>query len=105
MSFLKDKGTAMSWLDRDKCRSLASMFFRRGKSLEYVRPGNMFRCMHDGDLEETAEIISVGTDAYGIPHVKFNVTFSRPNRFAYEEGNRMLALRSFADRYRERVTA
>jgi hypothetical protein len=100
-----DKGNPMGWLSRRKSSSLASMFFRRGQAFEYVRPGNMFRCVHDDDLEETAEILSVGTDAYGIPHVKFNVTFSRPNRFAYEEGNRMLALRSFAERYRERVTA
>jgi len=48
---------------------------------------------------------SVAPDPYGIPHVKFNLTFSRTNRFSSEEGPRMLALRTFADRYREKVPA
>jgi hypothetical protein len=98
------KVVAVGWLDRESDRSLASMFFRRGKALEYVRPGNMFSRLHDNNLLEIAEITSVGTDAYGIPHVRFNVTFSRPDRYACEEGSRMLALRSFAERYRERVS-
>jgi hypothetical protein len=98
------KGVAMGWLGRDSVKSLTSMFFKRDKALEYVRAGNMFRRVHDDNLLETAEITSVGTDAYGIPHGRFNVTFSRPNRFAYDEGSRMLALRSFAERYRERVS-
>ena len=100
------KGSSdVSWLNREFGKSLASMFFKRDSGLEYVRPGSMFRRIHEDELVETAEVESVGTDAYGIPHVKFKVTFSRPNRYAYEEGSRMLALRSFADRYRERVPA
>ena len=95
----------MGWLDRENGKSLASMFFRRSKATEYVRPGCLFRRIHDDELVETAEVQSVAADAYGIPHVKFKVTFSRPNRFTYDEGSRMLALRSFADRYRERVPA
>lgn len=95
----------MGWLDRDVGKSLTSMLFRRARAQDAVRPGCMFRRVHEDDLVETAEVESVGTDAYGIPHVKFKVTFSRPNRYAYEEGSRMLALRSFADRYRERVPA
>jgi hypothetical protein len=80
------------------------MFFRRGKALEYVRPGNIFRRVHDNTLHETAENTTVATDACGIPHVRFNVTFSPPDRFAYNEGSRMLALQSFAELYRERVS-
>ena len=98
------KGVAMGWLSRDSAKSLTSMLFKRDKPLDYVCAGNMFRRVHDDNLLETAEITSVATDAYGIPHVKFNVTFSRPNRFVYNEGSRMLALRSFAERYRERVS-
>ena len=95
----------MGWLDRENGKSLASMFFRRGKAFENVLPGCLFRRIHDNELVETAEVESVAADAYGIPHVKFKVTFSRPNRFSYDEGSRMLALKSFADRYRERVSA
>ena len=95
----------MGWLDRENGKSLAGMFFRRGKAFENVLPGCLFRRIHDNELVETSEVESVAADAYGIPHVKFKVTFSRPNRFSYDEGSRMLALKSFADRYRERVSA
>ena len=99
----RNGGAGMGWQSEDKGRRLASMFFKRGRALEYVRPGSMFKRVHDDELVETAKVESVATDSYGIPHVKFKVSFSRPNRFSYDEGSRMLALRSFADRYKERV--
>ena len=99
------QGTEMGWFNRTNGQSLASMFFQRGKNIEYVRPGSRFRRVHPDDLIETAEVESVGTDPYGIPHVKFKVSFCRPNRFSYDEGVRMLSLRTFADRYQERVIA
>jgi hypothetical protein len=98
-------GKAMGWIGQDAGRALSSMFFRRGGQMEYVRPGSTFQRVHEDDLIETAEVESVGTDAYGIPHVKFKVSFRRPNRSTFEEGTRMLALRTFADRYRDRVHA
>ena len=101
----RNGGAGMGWQSEDTGRRLASMFFKRGRALEYVRPGSMFQRVHDDELVETAKVESVATDAYGIPHVKFKVSFSRPNRFTYDEGSRILALRSFADRYKERVLA
>jgi hypothetical protein len=95
----------MGWLNGKGGKSLASMFFRRSNNLEEVQPGRTFRRVHEDDLVETAEVESVAADPYGIPHVKFKVIFSRPNRFTYEEGTRMLALETFADRYREQVLA
>ena len=95
----------MSWLTGKGVRTLASVFFRRSNAVEEVQPGRTFRRVHDDDLVETAEVESVAADPYGIPHVKFKVVFSRPNRFTYEEGTRMLALETFADRYREQVPA
>jgi len=53
----------------------------------------------------TAQVLSVGTDSYGIPHVRFQVSFRRPNQSRFDGGGRMLALKSFADQYRERVSA
>ena len=93
----------MGWQSEDKGRTLASMFFKRGRELEYVRPGSMFKRVHDDEIVETAKVESVATNADGIPHVKFKVSFSRPNRVTYDEGSCMLALRSFADLYKERV--
>ena len=95
----------MSWLSQDAGRVLSSMFFRRGDHTDAVQPGSTFQRIHADDLIETAQVESVGTDAYGIPHVKFKVSFRRPNRNTFDEGSRMLALKTFADRYRQRVNA
>lgn len=85
-------------------RPLTSMFFKRGKILEYVRAGSTFRKVHDDTMVETATILSVAVDPFGIPHVKFQATFRRPNRKFFDGGARMLALKSFAKHYIERVT-
>ncbi len=100
-----EKQEVMGWLRNDTGRSLISFFFKRGKKLEYVRPGSTFQKIHADKMIETARVLSVGTDAYGIPHVRFQVSFSRPNRNQFDGGARMLALKSFADQYRERVPA
>ena len=93
----------MGWFDRKQGQTLPGRLFGRGKSMEYVQPGTTFRCVHKDELVETAEVQSIAADFYGIPHVKFKLIFSRSNRFSYEQGTRMLALRTFADRYREQV--
>ena len=77
------------------------MFFKRGTSLEYITAGSTFR-RTDAHVVETAEVLSVSTDSYGIPHVRYNVSFQRPARPAMNEGQRVLALKSFAERYTER---
>lgn len=100
-----EKQEVMSWLKKDTGRSLSSFFFKRGSKLEYVRPGSTFQRVHRDSLVETAQVLSVGTDSYGIPHVRFQVSFCRPNRNRFDGGARMLALRSFVDQYRERVSA
>ena len=84
-------------------RPLNSMFFKRGKKFEYVRPGSTFRTVHRDKMVETATVLSVAVDSFGIPHVQFQVTFRRPNRNIFDGGARMLALKSFAQHYKERV--
>lgn len=95
----------MNWLKNDNGRSLSSFFFKRGSKLEYVRAGSTFQRVHRDRMVETAQVLSVGTDSYGIPHVRFQVSFRRPNQSCFDGGGRMLALKSFADQYRERVSA
>ena len=95
----------MGWFNQETGQSLRNIFFGRGNGLEGVQPGTMFQRVHADDMIETAKVLSIAKDPYGIPHVKFLVSFRRPNRSTFEEGNRMLALRSFADRYKEEVTA
>ena len=85
-------------------RAFAGLFGRRG-NLDSIKPGSTYRRVHDDQLEETAKVLAVGKDAYGIPHVRFQVSFRRPNRNFFDGGARMLALESFADRYDEEVVS
>ncbi len=84
---------------------LPSIFFKRGEQLEYVKTGSTFRCVHADRTVEEAEVISVYTDSFGIPHVRYSVSFQRPYRERFQEGPRILALRSFFDHFSERVHA
>ena len=71
-------------------RPLNSMFFKRGRKYEYVRAGSTFRRVHRDKMVETATVISVAVDSFGIPHVQFEVSFRRPNRNFFDGGARML---------------
>ncbi len=95
----------MGWFNRKEGQTLSAMLFGRDRRMDDVQPGKTFRCVHKDELVETAEVESVDADFYGIPHVKFKLIFSRSNRFSYEQGTRMLALRTFTDRYKEVVPA
>ena len=99
------KQKVMSWLKNVTGNSFGSFFSKQGSNLENVRPGSTFQRVHRDRMVETAQVLSVGTDSYGIPHVRFEVSFRRPNQSRFDGGGRMLALRSFADQYGERVSA
>ena len=93
----------MGWFSRKEGQTLSRRLFGGEKRMDDVQPGTTFRRVHEDELVETAEVQSVAADRYGIPHVKFKLIFSRSNRITYEQGTRMLALRTFADLYREQV--
>ena len=95
----------MNWFSEEAGQALRSMLFRRGNDADDVQPGSTYQRVHADNLIETAKVLSIAEDPYGIPHVKFLVSFRRPNRNTFDEGNRMLALKTFADRYKERVPA
>ena len=75
-----EKQEVMGWLKSNSGRSLGSFFFKRGRKFEYVRPGSTFQRVHNDKMVETARVLSVATDSYGIPHVRFQVSFRRPDR-------------------------
>ena len=85
-------------------RGLRSIFFKRGASLENITAGSTFR-RTEPNVVETAEVLSVTRDSYGIPHVRYTVRFQRATRAPTTEGQRVLALKSFAERYTERCVA
>lgn len=95
----------MGWFSEDMGQALRAKLFRRGNGVENVQAGSTFQRIHADHMIETAKVLSVADGPYGIPHVKFLVSFRRPNRNTFDEGNRMLALKTFTDRYREEVPA
>jgi len=91
-------------LARRNGQILQSVFFKRGEKLEYLRAGSTFQHLREDNLIEIAYVESIGTDLYGIPHVRFQISLTRDKDIRnFDKGTRTLALSSFADRYRERI--
>lgn len=65
-----------------------------------VKAGGVFERTHAHNLIETARVLSIGVDLFGIPHVKYEVKFesSREGGRSFD-GPRVLALSVFADTY------
>jgi len=74
--------------------------FNRDKIPMNILPGSVFERSHgEFNSVEVAEVIWVGDDVLGIPHVRFQFSYRYSNR---EEGQgvRILALKAFAERFR-----
>jgi len=68
----------------------------------HIEEGSIFRRGMGGCLSEIAEVIDVGYDRMGIPHVRFNIHLVRGN-YAQNSEQRTLSLDCFCSRYKERV--
>lgn len=66
---------------------------------ESVRAGSVYRVACAGNLVETATVLAVDDDSFGIPHVHYQVRIGRSDNHVFEEGPRMLALSCFAEHY------
>ena len=85
-------------------RERASIFFKRGREMEYLRRGMVFRKTKADRSVETAQVLSVILDGLRIPHVRYEVAFRRAGQGSVvSEGPRMLALSAFADAYMDRA--
>ncbi len=84
---------------------MGAVVFRKPRQNLEIRAGQRFRRVLADRAVETAQVLSVGKDATGIPHVRFNVVRSRPSCIDYKEGPRVLALDSFWTNYSEAVEA
>ncbi len=77
--------------------------FRRAPNTEAIRTGCVYRRIRSNNTVETATVIDIHDDPFGIPHVKFKVTIARSDRSLFWDCRRVLALQSFAELYDERV--
>ena len=74
------------------------MFFKRRKSNVNVCEGGVFERVHSTNTAEQAEVLWIGNDSAGIPHVRFNMSYRCAHR-REPQGIRILALACFAERY------
>jgi len=79
------------------------MWFRRSETAASVEPGSVFRReSEERNLVETASVLKVKADTFGIPHVHYNIVYQRPHE-TIADGPRVLALETFRKRYRDRI--
>ena len=71
-----------------------------------VRPGGTYIHRGAGNIVETAEVIDVGPDGSGIPHVRFKVLVERSKeRHTHFEAVRTLNLQTFSETFSEPADA
>jgi len=75
------------------------LFARKAPDIEGIRTGAVFRRVRHDNTVETAKVIAIDKDSFGIPHVRYEVVFGRRDRAPLAEGQRVLALQRFAETY------
>jgi hypothetical protein len=78
---------------------LSSWFGRQSKA--EVKPGDRYRRRFESGLTATATVLDVRPDLSGVAHVHFTVAVE--GSFEPVSSTRILALRSFADTFRDQV--
>lgn len=75
--------------------------FKRGPEKVPIRTGGVYRRIRANNAIETATVLDIHDDPFGIPHVKYKLTIGRSDRSLYWDCKRVLALQSFAELYEE----
>ena len=70
---------------------------RPSPSVRSIEPGAVYRRVH-GSLQELARVTSIADEPFGIPHVRFTLSYCRSDK-EEPQGDRILALSVFASRY------
>ena len=100
----------MTYIDRpiffsDSFRIIGIMLtLKRNTAAGDVKAGAVYRRTYRGNIVETAKVISIDEDSFGIPHLRFKVCFERPDRKFLEDA-RVLALETFTRQYCEPLHA
>ena len=85
-------------------RESVSLFMKRGRKIAFVKSGSLFHFTKADKSIETARVIGMRKDAFGIAHVQYEVRIARQHIAAtYFEGPRTLALKAFVDKYSDRL--
>lgn len=75
--------------------------FKRGPTKVAIRTGCVYRRIRANNAIETATVLDIHDDPFGIPHVKYKLTIGRSDRSLFWDCKRVLALQSFVELYNE----
>jgi hypothetical protein len=84
-------------------KEFAARFWRRPETPTDIQPGNRYCRKRRDNVTETATVLELRPDPFGIPHVRFTLAFEQPSLGCVSETRRVLALTSFVENYSERV--
>ena len=79
--------------------------FKRELDLGDIRAGSVYRLVRRDNTVETATVLAIRDDSFGIPHVRYRVSIGRADNHILEEGPRILSLSCFAEHYLERLAS
>ncbi|MAO92440.1 MAG: hypothetical protein CMM81_12950 [Rhodospirillales bacterium] len=80
------------------------MFFRKAVSQDRVAVGRSFFRRLNNRAVETAEVLGIASDGFGIPHVRYELTVEHTQSHAvYPAGTKVLSLATFNETYPQSV--
>ncbi len=68
-----------------------------------IQTGCVYRRIRANNAVETATVLGIHDDPFGIPHVRYKLTIGRSDRSLFWNCKRVLALQSFAELYNELI--
>ncbi len=78
--------------------------FKRGPDKVAIRTGGVYRRIRANNAIDTATVLDIQDDPFGIPHVRYKLTIGRSDRSLFWDCKRVLALQSFAELYDEMIS-
>lgn len=69
-SVLELRGKTRAEMLAVRCDERTSLFMKRGRKIEFLKSGSIFSRKHNDSSVETARIIGMRTDTFGIAHVR-----------------------------------
>lgn len=87
-------------------QDIIERFFRRDSKFEEIEAGSTYRRYLADNSIETAEVLTIKDDAFGIPHVRYAVRIGRSSDSSLaRDGSRFLSLESFAEKFVEKIAS
>lgn len=78
------------------------LFSKRGANPESVKPGRIFRFSNEKGRSETATVIDL-CEILGMPHVRYDLRIDQPGHRPFEDGPRVLGMKTFLEHFSEPV--